>query len=189
MLKISIKKSNEEVKHRDRALKDVNKLVKIQEKEIYNLQQRLDNFLETVQTLKQSNLDLKKEVKESNTASKSAEKKTSIELKKSESKVKNLEEELSEKQRIISDLNSARSKAGISDKVSTLHPAQPKSKTKYTTAISDEITHQPSMNYSTTSKKSSNFSHLFNLLISSCIPIYHLCTKSTNPCVQPLCTD
>jgi hypothetical protein len=166
MLKVSIKKSNEEVQDRDRALKEVSKLVKTKEKEIYNLQQRLDNSLETAQTLKQNNLDLKKEIKESIKAIQNAEKKTSIELKKSESKIRNLE--LSEKQKIVSDLNSASSKAGISNKVSALSPAQRKSQTKCTSAITDEISHKPSMKFSTTPKMSSSLAENNNLSPQIC---------------------
>ena len=102
-----------------------------------------------------------------------------------------MEEELSEKQRIISDLNSARSKAGILDKVSTLHPAQPKSKTKCTSTISDEINHKSSMNFSTTPKLSSNLAENNNLSPQICnsstilasklklsVPVPNQCEKS-----------
>ena len=152
MLKDSIKKSDEEVKDRDRALKEVNKLVKTKEKEIHNLQLRLDNSLETVQALKQSNFDLKKEIKESNKASKSAEKKTSLELKKSESKIRNLEEKLEEKQKIISDLKSTSSSYKVSP------------------VITNEITQKPSMNNSTTPKKSSNLTENNNYFPNICNP-------------------
>jgi hypothetical protein len=74
LMKDSIKKSNDEAKDSARALKEVNKLAKTKEKEIYNLHQRFNNSLVTLKKLKRNKFELKRETNTANKAVKSLEK-------------------------------------------------------------------------------------------------------------------
>ena len=89
-------------------------------------------------------------------------------MKKSEFKIINLVDELSEKQIIFSDLNSTSSKAELSYKVSLLPPGHSISQIKCMFAITDEIIQKPSINYSTTPKKTSNLAENNNLFTNIC---------------------
>jgi hypothetical protein len=77
-------------------------------------------------------------------------------MKKSESKIRNVEEKLEEKQKIIYNLKSTSIKAELSYKVSPV--------------ITNEITKKPSMNNSTTPKKGSNFADNNNHFPNICNP-------------------
>ena len=61
ILKESINKFNAEEGKRKRALAETNKIIKTKDKEIYNLQNRLDNFFSTNKGLKENISSLKRE--------------------------------------------------------------------------------------------------------------------------------
>ena len=63
LLKDSICKSQAEETNHIRSLNEAKKVLKVKEKEIYNLQSRLDNSLETNNTQKENHSKLKSETK------------------------------------------------------------------------------------------------------------------------------
>ena len=74
-------------------------MVKSTEKENYNLQKRVDNFLDTTKKLKENIVDLKKGQKSADRTAKILEKKTSIDKEKFKEKIQNLELKVSEQAR------------------------------------------------------------------------------------------
>ena len=99
LLRESIKKSNAEESDLKRKLCDLNKIVKATEKEKYNLQKRVENFLDTTKNLKENIADLKKEQKSADKSAKILEKKNSKEKEKFNEKIRNLELKISEQAR------------------------------------------------------------------------------------------
>ena len=66
ILKNNIKNSHAEESLHQNSLKEVRKTLKTKEKEIYNLEGRLDNSLETIKKLKENNVSMKKDLQKAN---------------------------------------------------------------------------------------------------------------------------
>jgi myosin heavy subunit len=94
LLKESISKSHSEESKQNRAFNDVSKTIKVKEKEIYNLQNRLENFSDTNKKLKENLSELKKEKKKTEKALATLEKKEGAVQVKLEAKIKDLEQKL-----------------------------------------------------------------------------------------------
>lgn len=101
LLKDSIKKNKVEEEGLKKNLSEAKKVVKSTEKENYNLQKRVDNFLETTKNFKENIKELKKEKTTAEKSVKVTEKKRMADKEKFEEKIRKLESMISE-QPIIS---------------------------------------------------------------------------------------
>ena len=88
LLKDSIKRSKGEESRKSNELSEINKIVKAKEKENYNLNKRIDNFLETTRKLRENIGELKKHKTGADKNVKIIEKKLNAEKEKWERKVK-----------------------------------------------------------------------------------------------------
>ena len=94
LLKESLKRAHAEESNQKKSLADMNKLVKLKDKENYNLQQRLDNSLETTKRFKENLSELKKDKSTSEKSLRTLEKKTNATKEKLDEKIKTLEQSL-----------------------------------------------------------------------------------------------
>ena len=96
-LKESVKRLKKDEDDYERASMEWNKVVRIKEKEIHNLQKRLDNSVETIKHLKENSKEILEDKNAANKQVKNLEKKFKKEKQKLVIKVANLEEELLKK--------------------------------------------------------------------------------------------
>ena len=93
-LKQELKKCQHDEKDHLKDVTELNKLVRLKDKEIHNLQKRLDNFVDTTKNLKEKSKELLDEKKASEKHVKDIENKFGKEKKRPETKVDILEKRL-----------------------------------------------------------------------------------------------